>query len=216
MKRKVLSFLKKNYWLFLCFCFFFFFLLIAHVILKEEMLEFDRVIYNYINSFFSDDMTIFFELITNLASGYILIGMCLLTFLFVKKKRFFYFMSFNFINTVVFNQILKLIFARERPLGIAIIDEFGYSFPSGHSMTAMSFYGLLIYLTFCSGLNKCYKVFIITCLCLLILLIGISRIYLGVHYASDVIGGFCISISYLILFTRVIDDYLWEVRENEQ
>ena len=50
---------------------------------------------------------------------------------------------------------------------------------------------------------------------ILILLIGISRIYLGVHYASDVIGGFCLSVSYLIIFTRIIEDYLWEVNEDE-
>lgn len=213
MREKVLNFLKKNYWLFLCFCFFSFFLLIAHVVLKEEMLEFDKIIYNYINLFSSDHVTAFFKIITNLAGGYILIEICILTFLFVKKKSYFYFMSFNFINTVVFNQILKLIFARERPLGIAIINEIGYSFPSGHSMTAMSFYGLLIYLTFRSSLSKYCKIFIIICLGLLILLIGISRIYLGVHYASDVIGGFCISISYLILFTRVIGSCLWEGRK---
>ena len=113
------------------------------------------------------------------------------------------------------NQILKRIVQRPRPTEFRLIDESGYSFPSGHSMAAMSFYGFLIYITFNSNLNSKYKWGITIILSLLILLIGISRIYLGVHYASDVIAGFCISVSYLIIFTKIIKKYLWEVRCDE-
>ena len=208
-KKKFTHFLKENYLWILCFCLFSIFLFIAHSILKNEVLNVDKYIYKLISSVSSNSLTVFFKTITHLAGGYILVGMCILTFLFIKNKKYFYLISFNFLNTILFNQLLKLLFARERPLGIAMIVESGYSFPSGHSMAAMSFYGLLIYICFRSKLSIKKKWFIIVSLILLILLIGMSRIYLGVHYASDVIGGFCLTVSYLIIFTRAIENYLW-------
>lgn len=71
-------------------------------------------------------------------------------------------------------------------------------------MVSMAFYGFLIYLIYKNIKNKYIKWFLCTILTMLILLIGISRIYLGVHYASDVFAGFCISMVYIILFIRVV------------
>ena len=71
-------------------------------------------------------------------------------------------------------------------------------------MMAVAFYGMIIYLIFKSRCDKKIKVIASTLLSLLILFIGVSRIYLGVHYASDVIAGFAISVSYLILFIELI------------
>ncbi|MCI8481978.1 MAG: phosphatase PAP2 family protein [Clostridia bacterium] len=68
----------------------------------------------------------------------------------------------------------------------------------------MAFYGFLIYIIYKKIENKNLKWGLCTGLSFLILLIGISRIYLGVHYASDVIGGFCLSISYLIVYIKMI------------
>lgn len=99
--------------------------------------------------------------------------------------------------------MLKNTFLRERPTGINIISETGYSFPSGHSLTAMAFYGFIIYLIYKSNIkNK--KIYIIL-LGLIIFLIGISRIYLGVHFATDVLAGFIISIIFLICYIHVLE-----------
>jgi undecaprenyl-diphosphatase len=94
---------------------------------------------------------------------------------------------------------------RPRPEEYRIINESGYSFPSGHSMVSMAFYGLLIYWIIKHVENKYYKYILVTLLGMLIILIGTSRIYLGVHYTSDVIAGFLIAFSYLIIFISIIE-----------
>lgn len=68
-------------------------------------------------------------------------------------------------------------------------------------MVSMAFYGLLIYLIYTNVKNKYLKVILIVLLSLLIVMIGISRIYLGVHYTSDVLAGFLMAISYLIVYS---------------
>ena len=113
---------------------------------------------------------------------------------------------------MLLNQALKFIIQRPRPTEFRIINESGYSFPSGHSMVSAAFYGFLIYLIYKNVKNKYLKWSLITLLSLVILTIGISRIYLGVHYTSDVIAGFLISISYLIIFIHFAKDFM----KNEQ
>ena len=115
-------------------------------------------------------------------------------------------MIVNLITIFFSNQLLKRIVERPRPEGFRIVEELGYSFPSGHSMVSMAFYGLFIYFIYEKVKNKYIKWTSIILLTLLIVLIGISRIYLGVHYASDVLAGFLLSISYLGLFTHIIKD----------
>lgn len=100
--------------------------------------------------------------------------------------------------------MLKHIVQRPRPTEFRIIDETGYSFPSGHSMVSAAFYGFLIYLIYKNVKNKYLKWGIIILLSIIVITIGISRIYLGVHYTSDVLAGYLISISYLIIFTSII------------
>ena len=98
------------------------------------------------------------------------------------------------------NYTLKQIFQRPRPIEYRIINESGYSLPSGHSMISMAFYGYLIYLIYKNVKNEHLKRCLILFLSILIISIGISRIYLGVHYTSDVLAGFLAAISYLIIY----------------
>ena len=116
----------------------------------------------------------------------------------------------NLVIITALNQLLKGILQRPRPTEFRIIEETGYSFPSGHSMVSMAFYGYLIYLIYKYVKNKYIKTSLIILLSILICCIGISRIYLGVHYTSDVLGGFFISISYLIIYISVVNKFLLE------
>ena len=77
-------------------------------------------------------------------------------------------------------------------------------------MISMAFYGYIIYLIYKYVKNKYIKWISIVLLSILICSIGISRIYLGVHYTSDVLGGFLISLSYLIVYTLIVNRYLLE------
>lgn len=180
------------------------FISIAEDILKKEIYSIDIVTYDFVLKYLRNNaLTVILKIITNLASAFFLILMCILSFAILKQKKYSICITLNLILVTIINIILKNIVQRPRPNEFRMIDEIGYSFPSGHSMASMAFYGLLIYFSYRYIKNK--KVRIITCtlLGLLIPLIGFSRIYLGVHYTSDVIAGFLIALSYLIIFTSI-------------
>lgn len=158
----------------------------------------------------SDFLTPIMKLITMFGSSYILIGITLFSIIGLKNKKYGFLISINLICSFFLSQILKFIIQRERPVGYNLIIEKGFSFPSGHSMVSTAFYGFLIYLIYCYLKNKKIKVSLIIFLSILILSIGISRVYLGVHYMSDVVSGFLLSISYLILYVRIINRYIMQ------
>ncbi|MDE5587445.1 MAG: phosphatase PAP2 family protein [Bacilli bacterium] len=155
----------------------------------------------------STQVTTIFKGITNLVSLPALIIYCILIYLNSSTRKHGNLVVINLGIVIAFNYLLKLLFARERPFGIALIEETGYSFPTGHSMVSMAYFGLLIYLIYQGNLSKIQKNILIFLFSLLIFAIGVSRIYLGVHYPSDVIGGFFLSMAYLILFTHLVNNY---------
>ena len=103
-------------------------------------------------------------------------------------------LSFTAIITVLSNQIIKNIIKRPRPNHIRLIKQGGYSFPSGHAMISIAVYGFLLYYIQTNCKNKKQKVLLSVLLTILILMIGCSRVYVGVHYPTDIIGGYCLSI----------------------
>jgi membrane-associated phospholipid phosphatase len=100
---------------------------------------------------------------------------------------------------------LKNLFDRNRPLVPLLEEARGLSFPSGHALMSVTFYGLLIYIVFKNVANKPFKWTLISFLLLLIFTIGFSRIYLRVHYASDVIAGFCVGLLWLVICVTVLN-----------
>ena len=207
--------IEKNYKWIIAFLCLIIVLMILEDIFENEQLELDVFVYRLvILNLRSEPLTVFMKVITNLSSAYVLIAIALGTLLFLKNKKIGLCISSNLAIATILNQLLKYIIQRPRPDGYRLIIESGYSFPSGHSMVSMAFYGLIIYLIWKMVKNKKIKYISCGILGLLIPLIGFSRIYLGVHYASDVIGGFAISIVYLLLFTNVTKSILQLEKEK--
>lgn len=162
----------------------------------------DTSLYNLIIKLMSTNTTTIMKFISYLGSATVLIILTFIFLIILKNKRDSKYIAVNLILVFLLNRFLKLIIARPRPEILRLVQEDGYSFPSGHSMVSMGFYGFLIYLIFKNIQSKKLKYPLIIFLSILILLIGISRIYLGVHYFTDVIGGFIIAIIYLIVFIK--------------
>ena len=182
-------------------------LLIAIIILLklDKLVWFDEIIYNFVSQFICEGLTEFFKFITNFASFPFITIAIIIILMLVKDKSVGIMIAINSINGVIINKILKSIFVRPRPDVLKLVKQDGYSFPSGHTMAACIFYGILIYLIYKSDFSKKIKNISITILSILILLIGISRIYLGVHYASDVVSGYLFSLIYLISFISLVN-----------
>lgn len=165
----------------------------------------DNLVYdNVFKSFISDDFTPYVIFITHLGDVLCIIIVTIMGFLIFKDKRIGVSILVNLLIIGIFNLLLKFLLMRPRPDIFHLIDVNGYSFPSGHSMVSLAFYGYFIYLTYVHMKNKKMKWSIIIALSILIFLIGCSRIYLGVHFATDVMGGFCFSLFYLFIYIGVV------------
>ena len=185
------------------------FFMIVEDVMDEEIVNTDIKGYTIISTYLiSDIMTPIAKTITNFGGAYWLIGLSLGLLLIIKNKKIGISIFLNLVLSAVTNYTLKQIFQRPRPIGYRIIEESGYSLPSGHSMVSMAFYGYIIYLIYKYIKNQYIKWSLIVLLGLLIISIGISRVYLGVHYTSDVIAGFLISIPYLIIYTTIINSII--------
>lgn len=111
------------------------------------------------------------------------------------------------ISCFLVNLGLKFHFARSRPdvsLHLVELAEDSFSYPSGHSMTAMAFYGFLMYLSLHYFQAKYTKLFSVLVLSALIFLIGISRVYLGAHYPTDVLAGFLVGLVWLLICINIL------------
>ncbi len=184
------------------------FIFIMVMVINQYTNKFDSYVYYKISSFITPGLTELMKLITFFGSSEFLISIAgiLLIFLFANKNYSFNIsmIIINLILSAIINEGLKRIIQRSRPDILRLIDIHGYSFPSGHSMVSMSFYGFLIFLCLRKYKTK-WKYITILLFAILILSIGISRIYLGVHFASDVLGGFCLGITWIGVFSNFID-----------
>lgn len=191
------------------------FLALAEDVFNKEIMKGDIVGYNLISKYLiSDFITPIAKFITNFGGAIFVIAIALILAILIKNKKISLSIIINLITITGLNQLLKRILQRPRPTEYKIVEESGYSFPSGHSMVSMAFYGYLIYLVYKYVKNKYLKWTLIVILSILIGSIGISRIYLGVHYTSDVLAGFLISISYLIIYVITTNKLLIE-KDNE-
>lgn len=181
---------------------------ITYLLLTNNISTFDDFIYKHVSSLRNDFFDFIFLFATRMGDTIpvIIITMCLLI-VFNKEDR--YILGSSMIITLLINQGLKYIIQRPRPpIEERLITQDGYSYPSGHSMMAMCLYGVLIYLVNTKLKNKKLKIFLTIFLSIVILFIGISRIYVRVHYPSDVLGAYLLTLLILIVNITVINNHI--------
>ena len=167
----------------------------------------------------SDGLTPIVKAVTTLGSAKGLIAeavILLIALTAMRRWKLGVSAAVNLLLAWLLNERLKGVFQRPRPADPWLVQETGFSFPSGHSMVSMAFYGFLIYLVWRCVTDKKLKYTLTAVLGALILMIGLSRIYLGVHYVTDVIGGFLIALCYLTVYTAVIDRLVFRAGTTEK
>lgn len=203
--------MKKFRIFIVCLCLVIFSVILFNVC-KYGVLDIDNNVYNFISqNIMNDTLSSIFKVVTHLGGVAFIVLLGVLCFMFCKKNRLF--ITFDLVGCTIVNQTIKHIVRRPRPNVLRLVEESGYSFPSGHSMISVAFYGLVIYLIYKNVNNKYLKWTLITLLSLLILTIGFSRIYVGVHYFTDVIGGYLLALAYLIVYIYI---YNKKVRKDEK
>ncbi|HOA55409.1 MAG TPA: phosphatase PAP2 family protein [Clostridiales bacterium] len=181
--------------------------------LWNGIMSFDDAVYECVSGFISDGMTRFMKIVTFLGSEWAITFLALIipALVFILRKKEYYrpglLISANIAFGALFNQILKLIFRRPRPELFRLTEATGYSFPSGHAMNSVIFYGFIAYLLVRHGRHRSKYLFA-GIIAAMVLLIGLSRIYLGVHYVSDVLAGFVLGAGWLIIAARISGRFL--------
>lgn len=196
--------LTKNYkkWCFLIPLLIFIIILI--MVSNGYTQSFDEAITNYFISIRTPIITEIMKLLSFLGSTptYIVITIVIM---FIELKQGLFYGGHLLIIQVI-NRIIKYFIKRPRPNSINwLVQESNFSFPSGHAMSAMCGYGLL-YIKFTNSNLKYKKIYSILSIAM-IFLISISRIYLGVHYFSDVLAGMLLALSYILFFTKYTSYY---------
>ncbi|MGG4144196.1 phosphatase PAP2 family protein [Paenibacillus algorifonticola] len=207
----VFSYSRLNLLAFVSFTLFIF---IGLTVQTEFMRIMDQEVIHYIQLLEAPTWTSIMKFLSFIGSGSMVALLSVLITLFLlfgwKSRRETIVFLTAVIGSALLNIGLKLLFHRERPSLHVIITEAGYSFPSGHSMSAFTFYGIVTYLCWRHIPLEQARKWLLAFSSIMIVSIGISRIYLGVHYPSDVVGAYLISLVWLIVviqcsryFTRV-------------
>lgn len=179
------------------------FIALSILVITEKTLSIDLKVHTYIINLRSEELTHIFKTLTNFANASFLLGISTILFIIIKNKKIPLYILINLTLSFLVNEIMKNIITRSRPIGINLIEETGYSFPSGHTMVSLSFYSFIVYLLLKNIKNKPKKITLIISLIIFVTLIGFSRIYLGVHYLTDIIAGLLLSSIYLIIFISI-------------
>lgn len=200
---------------FLIFLFLFIYLLIN--IKEKGVLEVDKF-----NDFLrevvrNNTLTPIIKSLTNIGGTSILIIESLIIFLLFNDKKVGLFIPINLALSAGLNHLIKSFIKRPRPdIIYHLIKQGGWSFPSGHAMVSLSFYGFLIYLVIKYIKKRNLRDFLVVILSLIIIFVGFSRIYLGVHYTSDVLGGYTLGIMYMMIYTTIFDLIIGRKNSNEK
>ncbi|RWZ58221.1 phosphatase PAP2 family protein [Halobacillus fulvus] len=193
---------------------------LAEDVLEQEKFAVDQAATNFVMSIEAPWMGQMWGIITDLGSVTLITiaSIILFVYLFISSS-FSRWVAIYFAVTMggiaLLTKLLKLLFERSRPEVLAEYDGTGFSFPSGHSTGSIVFYGFLVYLVIISSMQKKWKWTLNTILTIVFLLVGLSRVYLGVHYFTDVIAGFSFGLSWLLVCIAGLELTLWNQRRRK-
>lgn len=177
--------------------------LVAALISDHRIAQFDQTVISYVQGLESPALTpvmLSFSFIGAGAPATVLtVLISIYLYVVLRHRRELVFFLTLLLSSWVLNELLKLLFHRARPIIHRIAEATGYSFPSGHSMAAFTLYGALSFLLWRHIPTPWGRFLLVLGSAVMIVMIGVSRIYLGVHYPSDVIGGYLASGSLLAL-----------------
>lgn len=144
--KKIQKLIINNYKWIICFLCIILFLALAEDVFNHEIMNGDIVGYNLISKYLiKDNITPIMKIITLYGGAIFLVSLTILLFIIIKTTKIGIIIGTNLVIITILNQLFKFILQRPRPTEYRIINEVGYSFPSGHSMVSMAFYGLIIY-----------------------------------------------------------------------
>ena len=177
--------------------------IIADMIFEDKNFYFDEKVFEIIKPYINETNTAIMLVVTFLGSQNFLLPANLLLigyYLFWKVNRATAFKITTIsLTSVVVMFTIKFLLQRQRPLVPLIAKVHGYSFPSGHTFSSVTFYGIIGYLIYKNIKAPALKWILIVLTYIFIFMIGFSRVYLRLHYASDVIAGFCLGLIWLLL-----------------
>ena len=183
------------------------FIIVLLLVITNYTKKFDNTIYNFIISFRCQFLDGYFKTVTAFGnSNTVIIILGLLILIFHNKKGLV--LTISTFTCVITNSLIKHLIRRKRPTVIHLIKQGGYSFPSGHTMIAICLYGYLLYLARKNIKNKILKNFLSIILFVLIISICLSRIYVGVHFATDVLAGIFLGLAVLMLIIYYTNKYI--------
>jgi undecaprenyl-diphosphatase len=196
----------------------FIFIFIANEMVLENENRLDLVVFNALRSITNPTTTYWMTFITFFGSSYFLLpaySLLILYFLVFKKNRK---LSLDVASVGITSGIilfsLKAIFHRHRPLDPLVQNVNGFSFPSGHSFSSFTFFGLLIYILWNHEMNPLVRWIFTLLFFFIACAIAFSRVYLHVHFASDVIAGLCLCIVWLAASLWLLKKYGKKEHEN--
>jgi len=192
---------------------------IAILVSGNQIVGFDMTIISFVQGFETPFLTPIMKFFTFVGSGNSIkvltaISVIILFFFFKFRSKLILFIVVMIGSHYVF-RLLKSMFHRARPDLHRLIEIGGYSFPSGHATNAITFYGILSYLLWHIIPTRFGRTLLVLVCTAMIVMIGLSRIYLGVHYPSDVLGGYCAGGFWLILAIWIYQFVMKKVHERK-
>ncbi len=183
------------------------FLLIINSSLYPSIVNFDSKVIQFFKTINVKSFTNVMRVFTNIGDWYIPILIIVCSFVFFKNKNYFYILGGSYLFAGIVSFVAKWIILRPRPVEALIKIPTSYSFPSGHTLTSIVFYTFLCYV---ATYNRKTRKILLPIVILLILAISVSRIYLGVHYFSDVVGAIILSIPILLMNINIFNKHVKE------